>query len=142
MGSWLNIFSNPTALLLWEVCCVPSLLHGVCSWAGVTAATEKKSNRIQDWFLRLVLQIGPGTSLAALSWDFSMVNMSLRIKIEEKKLMFILYVRNLGSETLARKVYEEQKLIGWPGLAAETKLICQDLKFEDCNSTNFITVTQ
>jgi hypothetical protein len=54
-----------TALLLWEVCCVPSLLHGAGTWVGITAATEKKLNKLQEWFVRLILQIGPGASLAA-----------------------------------------------------------------------------
>ena len=30
-------------------------------------------NLMENWYLRLVLQIGPGASLAALSWDFMML---------------------------------------------------------------------
>ena len=122
-----------TALLLWEVCCVPSLLHGSGTWTGISKTTEKQLNKIQNWFLRLVLQVGPGASLAALSWDFSMLEMSLRVKIE--KIMFVIYLRNLDNTTLSRRVYEEQKLQCWPGLAEETKLICQYLQIEDCNET-------
>jgi hypothetical protein len=122
-----------TALLLWEVCCVPSLLHGSGTWTGISKTTEKQLNKIQNWFLRLVLQVGPGASLAALSWDFSMLEMSLRVKIE--KVMFVLYLRNLENTTVSRRVYEEQKRWCWPGLAEETKLICHYLQIEDCNET-------
>ena len=62
-----------------------------------------------------------------------MLDMSIRVKVE--KVMFVMYVRNLENTTLARRVYEEQKLKCWPGLAAETKLICQYLHIEDCNET-------
>ena len=32
-------------------------------------------------------------------------------------------------------VYDEQRKENWPGLAAETKVICQELQIEDCNIT-------
>ena len=92
-----------TALLLWEICCVPSLLYGFGTWTGISKTTEKQLNQKLNCFLRLVLQ--PGASLAALSWDFSMLEMSLRVKIE--KVMLVLYLRNLENTTLSRRVYEE-----------------------------------
>jgi hypothetical protein len=60
--------------------------------------------------------------------------MSIRVKLE--KVMFVIYLRNLENTALARRVYEDQKLNCLPGLAAETKLICQFLKVEDCNTTH------
>ena len=39
----------------------------------------------------------------------------------------VLYIRNLDEETFASKVYKEQKLKKWPGLAAETLKICDIL---------------
>ena len=37
---------------------------------------------------------------------------------------------------LARKVYDEQKSMQWPGLAQETTNICKALSIEDCNFTS------
>ena len=31
-----------TALLLWEACCIPPLLHGAGSWVEMSPSTEKK----------------------------------------------------------------------------------------------------
>ena len=42
-----------TGLLLWEACCVPSLLNGAGTWVNISKATEKKCNQIQYWGLRL-----------------------------------------------------------------------------------------
>ena len=45
------------------------------------------------------------------------------------------YLRNLDSNTLAKKIYDEQKGNSWPRLAEETKIICEKLSIEDCNVT-------
>ena len=60
-----------TALLLWEACCLPSLLHGAGTWTEMSRETERRLNSLQQWFLRLVLQVGPGAPLPSLYWDFS-----------------------------------------------------------------------
>ena len=123
-----------TALLLWESCCIPSLLNGAGTWTEVTSETEKKLNKTQCWFLRLIFQIGQGAPHASLLWDSGFLEMGLRIKVE--KLMLVLHIRNLKENTLAKQIYEEQKKLNWPGLAAESRAICLELDIEDCNSTN------
>ena len=47
----------------------------------------------------------------------------------------VIYIRNLEETSLASQIYEEQKRNQWPGLASETKQICQDLGIENCNTT-------
>ena len=98
-------------------------------------APGPKGNRekIQYWGLRLFLQVGPGTPLASLLWDSGALEMSLRIKIE--KIMLVLHIRGLSPKSLANKIYEEQIVQNWPGLAMETKQICEELELEDCNTT-------
>ena len=122
-----------TALTLWERCCIPSLLHGAGTWTQISKATEKKLNNLQHWFLRLVLQVGPGVPLAALCWETGVMEMGLRVK--QEKLLFVLHLRQLGEETLAGQVYKEQVARGWAGLAKEAKEICEELSIEDVNKT-------
>ena len=122
-----------TALLLWESCVVPSLLHGCGTWVGITAPMEKKLNDLQLWFARLALQVGKGTPRVALTWETGLLNMKLRIWIE--KVMLVLHIRSLDANTIARKIYEEQKLNKWPGLVEETTNICKELGIDDCNMT-------
>lgn len=123
-----------TALMLWESCCVPSLLHGAGTWVDISAATENKLNNLQQWFLRLVLQVGPGAPKASLGWESGLMDMGLRIKLEQ--VMMVIHLRSLDEHTLARKIYEEQKENRWPGLAKETGEICKDWGIEDCNASN------
>ena len=56
-----------TAILLWEVCCIPSLLHGAGTWTNMSVATTKKLSQLQSWFLRLCFQVGPGAPSISLT---------------------------------------------------------------------------
>ena len=49
--------------------------------------------------------------------------------------MLALHVRRLGEETLANKVYHEQKSNQWPGLIKETDEICRKLSLENVHDT-------
>ena len=122
-----------TALVLWQACCLPSLLAGAATWVEISAASEKKLNSLQNWFLRLVLRVGPGAPLASLLWDTGMLDMGLHVWRE--KVMLMLHLRGLGEETLARQAYEEQKNNKWPGLVKETEDICDKLGVENVHST-------
>ena len=42
-------------------------------------------------------------------------------------------IRNLSEDTIARRVYEEQNVNDWPGLAKETQKCCQYFNIEDWN---------
>ena len=53
-----------------------------------------------------------------------------------EKLMLVLHLRSLDKDTLASRIYEEQKRHRWPGLVQETVKICLRLKIEDVNETN------
>ena len=48
-----------TAILLWDACCVSSLLHGSGTWVEINSQTEQKLNSLQNWFIRLVQQVSP-----------------------------------------------------------------------------------
>ena len=122
-----------TALMLWEKCIIPSLLHGAGNWLDINRATIKQLNTIQRWFLKLILQIGQGVPLAALTWESGLLDMELRVW--QEKIILVMQIRSLSEETLARKIYEEQKKNNWPGLSKETKEICKTLNIEDVNET-------
>ena len=68
-----------TALVLWESCCIPSLLSGAGTWTNITTEHVKRLNKLQCWYLKLVLQTGPGAPSASLLWDTSILDMSLRV---------------------------------------------------------------
>ena len=123
-----------TALLLWETCCIPSLLHGAGTWTEMSRDTERRLNSLQQWFLRLVLQVGPGAPLPSLLWDFHCLDMGLQV--DREKLMLALHCRRLGEDALAGQVYSEQQAQGWPGLAMEAREICEKLKIESCDTTS------
>ena len=122
-----------TALLLWEACLIPSLLQGASTWVEVSSKTVKKLNSLQQWFLRLILQVGPGTPMAALGWETGVLDMKLRIY--QEKLALISHIKSMDEKSLASQMYREQLEKGWPGLAKEAKEICEELEIEDINTS-------
>ena len=120
-----------TAFVLWEACCIPTLLSGAGNWLNITKAAEQKLDNLQNWFLRLILRVGPGCPLASLRWETGLLGMKLRVWVE--KIMLVRHIRSLEASTIARQVYEEQKCRGWPGLVRETAAICSRLGIEDGN---------
>ena len=127
-----------TALMLWERCCIPSMLHGAGTWIEMNPVTEKRLNSKQSWFVRLIYQIGQGSPVSALLWDNFLLDMGLRVWVE--KVMFVYHLRSLDKDSLAKRTYMQQKEHNFPGLVLETKIICQDLKIEDCNETKMSKV--
>ena len=123
-----------TAIILWEACIIPSLLHSCSTWIQISKATENKLNILQRWFVRLIMQVPQGTPSASLTWETGLMDMKLRIWKE--KVLLVLHIRSLDENTLAHKVYKEQKEQGWPGLAKETKEMCEELNILDCNTTH------
>ena len=57
------------------------------------------------------------------------------MRVKREKVLMVIHLRSLDKNTLERQVYEEQKINSWPGLASETRKICEELGIEDCNST-------
>lgn len=49
--------------------------------------------------------------------------------------MLAFHIRTLDKNSLARKVYDEQKQNKWPGLVDETKQICEKLDIESVHTT-------
>ena len=122
-----------TAITLWERCCVPSLLHGAGTWVEITPEIIKRLNATQQWYWRLILQVGPGAPLGSLSWDVACLDMAVRVM--EHKVLLVLHFRYLDQESLAHRVYLEQLAMRWPGLASEVEQICEQLNIENVNTT-------
>ena len=122
-----------SALLLWEACCLPSLLNGAGTWVEISPKTEEKLNALQRWFVRLIYQVGPGAPLSSLLWDTALLDVGLLIWRE--KLMMVIHIRCLAEGSLAHWLNKEQVCNIWPGLASEMEEICTKLQIENCKST-------
>ena len=111
-----------TGLIMWESCCIPSLIYNSGCWVGMTKKEEDALSECQDFFLRLLLGRGPGAAKIALRADSGTCSMPMRVKKE--KVMMVKHVRELEHDSLARQMYEEQVKNNWPGLAQKTEQIC------------------
>ena len=62
--------------------------------------------------------------------------MSVKIKILREKLSLGLHIVRLSEDSLARRMWNEQLLYGWPGLSDECGKIAKKLGIEDINTTS------
>ena len=59
----------------------------------------------------------------------------MQLRVWKEQIMLVIHVRNLDDTSIAKQIYKEQKEKLFPGLALETRQICQNLNIEDCNET-------
>ena len=125
-----------TGLFLWESCCIPSLLYNAGSWLQLSKEAEKSLDDLQGWYLRMLLRQGQGVPSGAILWESAVLSMGRRVWRE--KLCLSLHISRLDEDTLAKKVWEEQKVYGWPGLVSEAEYIANELgvdRVEDTSSS-------
>ena len=123
-----------TGLILWESCCIPSLIYNSACWVGMGKKEEAALSECQDFFLRLLLGTGPGAPKVALRADSATLSMPMRVK--KQKVMMVKHIREPEQDSLAKLMYDEQVRNNWPGLAREAAEICAELYIEDVNETN------
>ena len=115
MGAW----------VLWQRAMIPSMLSGCFNWVGVSQKTIDQLDSIQNMYIRVQMRTGQGCSKVMLRADTSMLGMKQRLLTE--KMLFIQRLRRMEDSSLAKEVYDEQKLNGWPGLAKEVSEICREI---------------
>ena len=122
-----------SGLFFWESCCKPSLLYNAGRWVDMSKEEEKRLDFLQIWFLRMLLRQGQGVPSGAILWEVAALSMGRRVW--QEKLCVSLHIARLSKDILARKVWEEQQLFQWPGLAAEAEEIASELGVESVMDT-------
>ena len=59
----------------------------------------------------------------------------MQLRVWKEQIMLVIHIRNLDDTSIAKQIYKEQKEKLFPGLALETRRICQNLNIDDCNDT-------
>ena len=93
-----------SAMDLFELAILPTLLYNAENWVGIDKKTEEKLENLQLFFLRLALRVPASTPKLALRSETGMRSMKARIWM--KKLMFVHHVRQLKASVLAKQVCE------------------------------------
>ena len=120
-----------SAVDLWELAILPTLLYNSETWVHIPKVAVDKLEDLQLFFVRLILRVPQGTPKVALQSETGLLSMKLRIW--KRKCMLIHHIKNMENGTLAKQVYSEQMENGWPGLAKEVTVICKELDIEDIN---------
>ena len=114
-----------SAFDLWEAAVLPALLYNSETWVEITQNTVDNLEKLQHYFVRLLLQVPESTPKPALLSETGLLSMKYRIWT--RKLTFVNTIKNMPKGTLAKQIFDEQVKRGWPGLAREASEICQVL---------------
>ena len=110
---------------LWEAAVLPALLYNSETWVDITPKTVDNLEKLQHYFVRVLLQVPESTPKPALLSETGL--MAMKYRIMTRKLIFVNTLKNMPKETLAKQIFDEQVKRGWPGLAREASEICQEL---------------
>ena len=114
---------------LWEAAILPALLYNSETWVEISNETVEILDDTQNYFVRVLLQIPESTLKPSLLSETGL--MSMKQRIWSRKLMFVNTLKNMSDRTLAKQILNEQVKRGWPGLARETRELCQALGLPD-----------
>ena len=120
-----------SAVDLWELAILPTLLYNSETWVHIPKSAVEMLDDLQCLFMRMILRVPQGTPKVALQSETGLLSMKMRIW--KRKCMLIHHIKNMDNGTLAKQVYSEQREKGWPGLAHEVTVICEELGIEDVN---------
>ena len=116
---------------LWNLAVVPSLINNCSTWIGITTNIVDKLETLQENYIRMMLEVPVSTPKMALRAETGLLSMKHRIWYE--KVNLVTAIKGM-KEGLAKEVYEEQVLHGWPGLAQEVGVICNTIGIPNANS--------
>ena len=116
-------------LYLWELSVSPFLLNNASTLTDIMDGAIQELDRLQELFLRVLLEVPRSTPKPLLYWDTGTMTMANRIKV--MKLNLMVHLKKLDQSSLAKQVLDEQIRHDWPGLAKEAKEICQKWKMEN-----------
>ena len=119
------------AIDLYESCVVPSLLANCATWLDVKQHTVDRLDSTQDLFGCVLLQVPLSSPRLATRAALGLTGMKWRLW--EEKVLLLLAIKQQEDDCLAKQVLLEQARMGWPGLAEEVRVICQEIGLQDAN---------
>ena len=88
-------------------------------------------DKIQDFFWQVMLRVPESCPRIALQAEMRMMGMKHRIWLE--KTMLLKRIKRQKTDSLSKKILEEQKSNKWPGLSQEVTNICEEINIPDIN---------
>ena len=128
------------AINLFDACVVSSLLNNSSTWIGINDDHYKLLDNYLYDFLRALLQLPGSTPLACLRGATAV--MAMKWRVWHEKLLLVFAMRLQEGEVLAKELFEEQVVLGLPGLAVEVSKICSTIGLPDLTSCNITTISK
>ena len=90
------------------------------TWINISATTLDKLDSLQNLFYRVLLSVPVGCPIPIMYWDCA--GLTMKHRIVQKKLLLLHHIANLDNNSLAKKIFDVQTKLSFPGLVEE----CQE----------------
>ena len=108
-----------SGLDIFEMAILPSLLNNSDVWVGIDESTVNRLESLQNKMFRQLFAVPDSTPIPMLRFDLGCLTMKERIDM--KKLNFIQHLKTLEKESLAAEIYQLQAKYNFPGLVSECR---------------------
>ena len=107
------------------------MLSGAGTWIGDISAAVDLCDDLQNFFWRVILKVPESCPKIALRCETKQIGMKWRIW--QEKVFLVRRIKNKEEDTLVKQIYNEGIMMGWPGLWAEVKEICNEIGILNVN---------
>jgi hypothetical protein len=98
-------------------------------WVDIKEKSIKKLYGLQTLFVKTLLHLPDSTPVPALRAITGQLGMKWRVW--QEKFLLTLAIKRLGENTLAKGMFQQQVMEGWPGLTEEATEISKVLRIPD-----------
>ena len=121
-------------LEIYELALLPSLLNNADTWIFMDKVTIQKLENLQNTMFRNLFAVPISTPTPMLRFDLG--SLSMKERIDQKKLGFLHHLKHLESESLAAEMYELQVKYNFPGLITECRKLLKLYKLPNIIDDN------
>jgi hypothetical protein len=104
---------------VFNMAILPALVNNAETWIQAPSNSIGRLDNLQNILMRCLLAVPNSAPIPSLNWDIGLVFMEQIIN--QKKLMFLHYLRTLDNQVLAKEIFLVQKESNFPGYVPEVR---------------------
>ena len=121
-----------TGLEIWEMAVTPYLLNNCDTWNSLPPVALELLEDLQHQFLRNLLATPRTCPTPSLLWETG--TLSMKNRINKKKLLFYHHILHLPHDSLAWQIYEVQTKLALPGLIQECEEMISNMEMPNADT--------
>ena len=118
-----------TAVEIWEAAVIPYLYHASECWVETPKEALETLNGLQETWMRTMLATSHSCPIIAMYWELGAPMAEHRIM--SSKLRFYHHIVTLSEDSVAHKIYQEQRRLNLRSLTSECRELLANLNINE-----------